>query len=96
MTPGEPSLVFLASVAVSTLGVGLWLISWFGKGDPIRKQRLLDAGLVLVFSGVAARVAIEPQRTTIDWILGGLSVIFISAALWRLTHTQRHAEGKPE
>ena len=96
MTSGEPSLVFLASVAVSTLGVGLWLISWFGKGDPIRKQRLLDAGLVLFFAGVAARVAIEPQRSTIDWILGVASLIFISAALWRLSHTQRHAEGKPE
>ena len=88
MTSGEPSLVFLASVAVSTLGVGLWLVSWFGKGDPIRKQRLSDCGMALIFAAVLTRVIINPDRTALDWVLGAVSPIFILAAIWRLSRTQ--------
>lgn len=89
-------ITFFASLLVSGLGIGLWLMSWFGRHDAIRKQRLMDCGLALVFAGVLARVVIKAERTPLDWALGVLAVVFIAASLWRLTHTQRDAEGKPE
>lgn len=84
---------FIASWIVTGLGFGLAIFSWIAKADPIRKQRLNDCGITLVFAGVFGRVVLETQRTWIDYSLGGIAIVFIAASLWRLTHTQGSAGG---
>ena len=90
------STVFLITWIVSGLGLGLIAASFFQGANPIRRQRMQDCGVVLAFGGVIARVAIQPEREVIDWLLAGLGLIYIPLSLWRLGRTQRHAEGKPE
>ena len=80
--------VGLISWCVTGVGLALFLMSWFGKGDPIRKQRLSDCGMALIFAAVLTRVIINPDRTALDWVLGAVSPIFILAAIWRLSRTQ--------
>ena len=84
---------FVASWIVTGLGFGLVIWSWVGKADPIRKQRLNDCGIALVFAGVFGRVVLETQRSWVDYSLAAIAVIFIAASLWRLTHTQGSATG---
>ena len=85
------------SWAVTGLGVALWIWSWVRVKDPIGRLRFQDCGVVLVFAAVMARIIIQTREMTVfDWALGVLAVVFIAASLWRLTHTQRDAEGKPE
>jgi hypothetical protein len=88
--------VAVVSWIVSGLGLGLIAYSFFQRANPIRRQRLQDCGVVLAFGGVLARVAMQPQREVIDWVLAGLGLIYIPLSLWRLGRTQRHAGGTPE
>ena len=93
MTASAGDLLFWTTWAVSGLGLGLLIASLTQRADAIRRQRMQDAGIVLIFGGVLARVAMEPDRTLIDWMLAGLAVIYIPLSLWRLSRTQRHIEG---
>ena len=81
------------SWAVSGLGLGLVVASLFQNADPIRRQRMQDAGMVLIFGSVLARVIMQPSRSTIDWVLAGIAVVYIPLSLWRLSRTQSHIEG---
>lgn len=93
MSGGSGDIHFWATWAVSGLGLGLLISSLMQRADPIRRQRMQDAGIVLIFGGVLARVAMEPERTPIDWALAALALIYIPLSLWRLSRTQRHIEG---
>ena len=78
-----------ASWVASAIGVGLWLWSWFGVRDPIKRLRLSDCGVVLVFASVLTRIVIQNREMTVfDWAMIFLGPLFIAAALWRLTRTQ--------
>ena len=93
MTASTGELMLWVTWAVSGLGLGLLVSSLMQRADAIRRQRMQDAGIVLIFGGVLARVAMEPERTTLDWMLAGLALIYIPLSLWRLSRTQRHIEG---
>jgi hypothetical protein len=72
----------------SAMGAALWLWSWFGEKDAVRRVRLLDCGLVLISSALLLRiVAQEKQMSTLDWAIAFLAPLFIAAALWRLART---------
>ena len=88
-----PDILFWATWAVTGLGLGLLIASLMQRADPIRRQRMQDAGIVLIFGGVLARVAMEPNRTTVDWMLAGVALIYIPLGIYRLTRTQRHIQG---
>ncbi|MBN8551443.1 MAG: hypothetical protein J0L52_00940 [Caulobacterales bacterium] len=92
MTGGVDWMLW-ASWAVTGLGLGLFVVSLFQRDDPIRRQRLQDTAIVLIFAGVLARVAMAPDRTVIDWLLAGIALIYIPLGLYRLSRTQRHIEG---
>ena len=91
MTGGVDWMLW-ASWAVTGLGLGLFFFSLFRGDDPIRRQRLQDTAIVLIFAGVLARVAMAPERTVIDWVLAGIALIYIPLGLYRLSRTQRHIE----
>ena len=84
----------LFSWVLSGFGLTLIVWGWLSKGHAIRKQRLIDCGVALVFSGVFARVVLAPERSWVDWSLGAVAIVFIAASIWRLTHTQASA-GEP-
>ncbi len=87
MTDAYP-VVVAATWAVTGLGFGLWLYSWFGEKNPIQKLRFQDCGMVMVFSAVLARIVLmDRAMTPIDWLLVVISPIFILAALTRLART---------
>ena len=90
---GTADILFWATWAVTGLGLGLLIASLMQRADPIRRQRMQDAGIVLIFGGVLARVAMEPNRTTVDWMLAGVALIYIPLGIYRLTRTQRHIQG---
>jgi hypothetical protein len=91
MTGGVDWMLW-ASWAVSGLGLGLFVFSLFQQPDPIRRQRLQDTAIVLIFAGVLARVAMQPERTVIDWVLAGIALIYIPLGLYRLSRTQSHIQ----
>lgn len=77
-----------ASWAASAVGLGLALWSWVGEKDAIRKLRLLDCGVVLLFASVLLRIIAQDRPMSIwDWAMAFLAPLFIAAALWRLTRT---------
>jgi len=81
-------LARFASWIATGLGVGLWVWSWVREKNPIRRLRLSDCGVVLVFSATLVRVvAQERPMTAIDWALVFLAPLFIAGALWRLART---------
>jgi hypothetical protein len=90
---GTADILFWATWAVTGLGLGLLIASLMQRADPIRRQRMQDAGIVLIFGGVLARVAMEPDRSTVDWVLAGIALIYIPLGIYRLTRTQRHIQG---
>ena len=96
MSADPAQVAGVVSWIVTGLGCGLVVFSWVAKADPIRKQRLNDCGIALVFAGVFARVVLDAERNLIDWALGVIAVVFIAASLWRLTHTQGSAGERPE
>ena len=86
LTPA--SLARIVSWLATGLGLGLWLWSWVRETNPIRRQRLLDCGVVLVFASTLVRVLVQERALSmIDWALVFLSPLFIAAALWRLGRT---------
>lgn len=96
MNPDAHPFVFWTTWIVSGLGFGLVLLGLLRGADPIRRQRLQDCGVVLIFGGVLTRVMIQDERGPIDWVLAGLALIYIPLSLWRLSRTQSHVEGRPE
>lgn len=90
---GTADILFWATWAVTGLGLGLLIASLMQRADPIRRQRMQDAGIVLIFGGVLARVAMEPDRSAVDWMLAGIALIYIPLGIYRLTRTQRHIQG---
>ena len=77
-----------ASWVATAIGAGLWLWSWLGAKDAIRKLRFLDCGVVLLFSSILLRVvAQEKPMGILDWAMVFLGPLFIAAALWRLART---------
>lgn len=87
-------LIVAATWAVTGLGFGLWVYSWFGEKNPIQKLRFQDCGMVMVFSAVLARIVLmDRAMTPIDWLLVVISPVFILAALTRLTRTGKDGGG---
>ena len=81
-------LAVAVSWVATTIGFGLWLWSWFGEKDAIRKLRFLDCGVVLLFSSILLRiVAQDKPMGVVDWAMAFLGPLFIAAALWRLART---------
>ena len=77
-----------ASWVATAIGAGLWLWSWFGEKDAIRKMRFLDCGVVLLFASVLLRIVAQDKPMTVwDWAMVFLAPLFIAAALWRLART---------
>jgi hypothetical protein len=77
-----------ASWVATAIGLGLWLWSWLGEKDAIRKLRLRDCGVVLLFSSILLRiVAQEKQMSIWDWAVVFVGPLFIAASLWRLART---------
>ena len=77
-----------ASWVASGVGVSLWLWSWLGEKDPIRKLRFLDCGVVLLFASVLLRIVAQEKPMSVwDWAMILLGPLFIAAALWRLART---------
>lgn len=95
MTADPQTLATLAAWTATAAGLGLWLYGWFGPGDALRKQRLSDCGMVLVFAAALTRVVIKTQPLNAwDWFLAVLSPVFIGLALWRLDRSARQAGGR--
>jgi len=81
-------LAVLVSWLATGLGLGLWGWSFLREQNAIRKLRLLDCGVVLIFSAILVRVvAQERAMNALDWTWVFLSPLFIAAALWRLART---------
>ena len=79
-------LVGTASWAVTGLGLGFGLWSGLGAGDTIRRVRLFDFGVLLIFGAALARLgALGRPLVPIDWAFALLSPLFVTAALWRLS-----------
>lgn len=77
-----------ASWVATAVGGGLWLWSWLGEKDAIRKLRFLDCGVVLLFSSILLRIVAQERPMSIwDWAVIFLGPLFIAAALWRLART---------
>ena len=77
-----------ASWIATAIGGGLWLWSWLGEKDAIRKLRFLDCGVVLLFSSILLRIVAQERPMGIwDWTMVFLGPLFIAAALWRLART---------
>ena len=88
MNPDVHALAVGASWVASAIGLGMWLWSWLGERNAIRRIRLLDCGMVLISSAVLLRiVAQEKPMGIVDWALAFLAPLFIAAALWRLART---------
>ena len=88
MTIDPLQLAVGASWVATGIGAGLWLWSWLREKDAIRKLRLLDCGVVLMFASVLLRiVAQEKPMSVFDWAMIFVGPLFIAAALWRLGRT---------
>ncbi len=82
-------IAVMASWAATGIGLGLWLYGWFGTKVPLKRQRMHDCGVVLVFSAILARVVTRGQALAAwEWALMFNGPLFIAAALWRLARTQ--------
>jgi hypothetical protein len=88
MTPDPVQLAIVASWISTAIGVGLWLWSWLGERDAIRKLRFQDCGVVLLFSSILLRIVAQDRSMSLwDWAMAFLGPLFIAAALWRLSRT---------
>lgn len=84
-----------ASWVASAIGLTLWLWSWFREKDAVRRVRLLDCGLVLIFSAVLLRIVAQDKTMGVfDWAMAILAPLFIGAALWRLARTACPPQGR--
>lgn len=88
MTLDVVQFVIAASWVATAIGVSLWLWSWFGEKDAIRKLRFLDCGVVLMFASILLRIVAQDRPMSVwDWAMVFLGPLFIAAALWRLART---------
>ena len=89
MTLGAPEIAVLGSWAATGLGLGLWIWGWAAERNPLKRQRLHDSGIVLVFAGILTRVVTKAEPLGVfDWLWLFVSPLFMAAALWRLTRTE--------
>ena len=92
LAPG--SIAWTGSWIATGIGLGMWIWSWFGEKNPIQKLRFRDCGVVLLFSGILARIVVqERQMIAVDWAMVFLGPLFIAAALWRLARTANSVGG---
>ena len=97
MTFDPLQLAIGASWVATAIGAGLWLWSWLGAKDAIRKLRFLDCGIVLLFASILLRiVAQEKPMNMWDWAMVFVGPLFIAAALWRLARTAGPPAGRSE
>jgi hypothetical protein len=90
VTASPTTIAILASWIATLAGLGMWLWSWLREGDAIRRLRLYDCGMVLVFSAILVRIVAQARPLVwTDWALLTVSPLFIAAALWRLARTGR-------
>jgi hypothetical protein len=88
MSGDAGSIATTAAWIATTIGLAMWLWSWFGEKNAIQKLRFRDCGMVLVFSAILVRIAAQDRPlTALDWGLVVLGPVFIGAALWRLSRT---------
>lgn len=88
MSADPVQIALFASWVATGIGVGLWVAAMLQPRDAIRRLRLMDSGMVLVFSAILVRIIFqEREMTWFDWALTFLSPLFIAAALWRLSRT---------
>lgn len=89
MQPDPARIAEIGSWIATGVGVGMWIWMALRVREPVRRMRLYDCGVVLVFSSVLTRVVVKGQPyDPLDWTLLILSPLFIAAALWRLARTQ--------
>ncbi len=89
MQPDPIRIAEIGAWIASGLGFGMWLWMFFKERDPIRRVRLSDCGVVLVFSAILTRIVADGRPLGVfDWTLLILGPLFIGAALWRLARTQ--------
>lgn len=88
MAADPVQIALVGSWAATAVGLAMWLWSWVVEKQPVRKLRLRDSGLVLVFSAILVRVVIQERAMTpFDWAMVIIGPVFIAAALWRLART---------
>lgn len=88
MTPDPIQIAVVGSWVATGIGLAMWLWAWLRPCEPLRKLRLQDAGVVLVFSSIVVRIVTQQRPMTVfDWALAVLAPVFIGAALWRLGRT---------
>ncbi|HYE43219.1 MAG TPA: hypothetical protein VEA15_07475 [Caulobacteraceae bacterium] len=71
------------------LGAAMVLYAWIAeRHDEMRKHRLNDCGLVLIFAANLVLILVKggPQHA-LEWFMMFASPIIVAAALWRLSHT---------
>ena len=86
-----------ASWVATAIGAGLWLWSWLREKDAIRKLRLLDCGVVLMFASVLLRIVAQERAMSVwDWAMIFVGPLFITAALWRLARTAGPPPGRTD
>lgn len=84
-----------ASWVATAIGAGLWLWSWLREKDAIKKLRLLDCGVVLLFASILLRIVIQERAMSVwDWAMILVGPLFIAAALWRLARTAQTSGGR--
>ena len=87
------SIAWTGSWIATGIGLGMWIWSWFGEKNPIQKLRFRDCGVVLLFSGILARIVVQDRpMMAVDWAMVLLGPLFIAAALWRLARTATPGE----
>ena len=90
------SIAWTGSWLATGIGLGMWIWSWVGEKNPIQKLRLRDCGVVLLFSGILARIVVQDRpMMAVDWAMVFLGPLFIAAALWRLARTASAAGTDP-
>ncbi|WP_426040244.1 hypothetical protein [Brevundimonas sp. TWP2-3-4b1] len=90
------SIAWTGSWIATGIGLGMWVWSWVGEKSPIQKLRLRDCGVVLLFSGILARIVVQDRpMMAVDWAMVFLGPLFIAAALWRLARTAAGAGTDP-
>lgn len=90
MNADAVQIAIVVSWAATAVGVVMWLWTWVREKDPIRRVRLTDCGMVLVFASILTRIAVQTEpMSPFDWTLVFVGPLFIAAALWRLGRTGR-------
>lgn len=71
------------------LGAAMILYAWIAeRRHEVRKHRLSDCGMVLVFGATLVLTLIDGgPKDPLEWFLTIVSPVIIFAALWRLFHT---------